>query len=186
MTNLIENIKEDLRVLRPQSPPSLLRALLSKRQFRAVFTYRLANSARQTKGFLGTPARLITKLLHRRVCAGLCMELPPTCRIGPGLLIYHGYGLVVHESVEIGHHAILKHHTTLGTTEKGVPTLGNHVEIGVHCVVVGPVNIGDYSVIGAGSVITKDVEPQMIVVGNGSNIRKFARPSKILPVGDEP
>lgn len=184
MTRFAAAVAEDLRVLSPDAPMSLWRALLTKRHFRPIYTYRLANAACALRGPLGPLLRLVAKLLHRRCCAALCMELPVTCRIGPGLRIFHGYGLVLHGGVQLGHHVTLKHHTTLGATEKGVPTIGNHVEIGVHCVVVGPVLVGDHAVVGAGSVITKNVDHGTTVAGTGSQVRVLAhRPTESTDEG---
>lgn len=171
--NLFETLAEDLRVLSPDKSVSLLRALLSKRHFRPIFTYRLARAARTRSGPVWLPVRFLTWWMHRRACAAMCMELPLTCRIGPGLRIFHGYGLVVHGGVTIGSGVTLKHHTTIGATNRGVPTVGDNVEIGVHSVILGPVHIGDQVTIGAGSLITRDVPHGATVVTASTALRSI-------------
>ncbi|MCP2047858.1 UNVERIFIED_ORG: acetyltransferase-like isoleucine patch superfamily enzyme [Paenarthrobacter nicotinovorans] len=44
--------------------------------------------------------------------------------------------------------------------------IGNDVWIGASAIILGGVTIGEGAIIGAGSVVTKDVEPYSIVVGN--------------------
>ena len=51
-----------------------------------------------------------------------------------------------------------------------LPIIGNYVDIGCHVVILGPVKIGDRSVIGAGSVVLKDVPPGGVVVGNPARL----------------
>lgn len=63
---------------------------------------------------------------------------------------------------------------------KGTVRLGNDVFIGVNSVILRDVTIGDYSIIGAGSVVTKDVPPNVVVVGNPARIVKKLSSTKSL------
>ncbi len=78
-------------------------------------------------------------------------------------------GVVIGETAEIGDCVTLYHGVTLGGVswrkEKRHPTLGNHVVVGAGAKVLGPIVIGDYSRIGANSVVVKDVPPNSVVVG---------------------
>ena len=57
-------------------------------------------------------------------------------------------------------------------------TIGNDVWIGGSCVILPGVTIGDGAVVGAGSVVTKDVESYTVVAGNPAKvIRKLPKPS---------
>lgn len=96
------------------------------------------------------------------------IELPLRAPVGPGLKLYHGQGLVVHECVEIGAGVILRHCTTIGAKgENGqVPKIGNGVDIGSNAVILGAITLGEGCVIGAGSVVTKSVAPNAVMVGN--------------------
>jgi len=61
---------------------------------------------------------------------------------------------------------ILKSDTHVTAKNKGNITIENDVWIGLNCTIMGGVTIGNGSVVGAGSVVTKDVPPYAIVGGN--------------------
>lgn len=96
------------------------------------------------------------------------VEIPDTTRIGKGFEIFHGQGLVIHPDVVIGNNVTVRHNTTIGNAREGgkCPVIGNNVQIGANVVVIGSITIGDFAVIGAGSVVVKDVKPYMLVAGN--------------------
>jgi putative colanic acid biosynthesis acetyltransferase WcaB len=102
----------------------------------------------------------------------LGIELNYKARIGPGLRLYHGTALVVHEAVVMGSHCILRHCTTLGMRREAAdcPIIGNHVDIGSNSVLIGRITIGDHAVIGAGSVVLHDVPPGAVAAGNPAKI----------------
>ena len=106
----------------------------------------------------------------------LGVELRYKTSIGPGLRLFHGQGLVVHEGTVIGADCTLRHNTTIGNKSAGraeCPVLGDSVEVGSNTVILGGIRIGDRAVIGAGSVVVKDVPPGATVAGNPAReIRK--------------
>jgi acetyltransferase-like isoleucine patch superfamily enzyme len=63
---------------------------------------------------------------------------------------------------------------------KGTVRLGNDVFVGVNSVILRDVTIGDYSIVGAGSVVTKDVPPSVVVAGNPARIIKEFSSTKSL------
>ena len=97
------------------------------------------------------------------------VEIHPAVKIGRGLFIDHGMGVVIGETAQIGDDCTLYHGVTLGGTtwrkEKRHPTLGNNVVVGAGAKILGPVVIGDNARIGSNSVVTKDVPPDATVVG---------------------
>ncbi len=97
---------------------------------------------------------------------GMGIELNLESRIGPGLRLYHGTGLVIHRSSVIGDGCALRHCTTLGEKNGDAPTLGDNVDVGCNVVILGGVKIGNGAVIGAGSVVLTDVDAGDVVVGN--------------------
>ncbi len=103
------------------------------------------------------------------------IEIHPGATIGPGLFIDHGMGVVIGETAEIGEQVTIYHGVTLGGVswrkEKRHPTIGNHVVIGAGAKVLGPITIGDYTRIGANSVVVKDVLPNSVVVGVPGRVR---------------
>lgn len=105
-------------------------------------------------------------------------EIPASTKIGQGLIIHHGRGLVLNENVVIGKNVTLKHNTTIGNKESlsgddlGSPVIEDNVLVGPNSVIIGPIRIGHNSIIGAGSVVIKDVEPYSIVAGNPARLIK--------------
>src|SRR5204863_6819336 len=97
------------------------------------------------------------------------IEIHPAARLGPGLFIDHGMGLVIGETTEVGRNVTLLQGVTLGGTslkrEKRHPTLGDDVVVGTGAAVLGAIVIGDGSRIGAGSVVVRDVPANSVVVG---------------------
>ena len=69
---------------------------------------------------------------------------------------------------------MVHHNTTIGITfGSKPPQIGNNVFIGANSVVIGEIIIGDGAIIGAGSVVTKDVPPNAIVIGNPAKVIKY-------------
>lgn len=101
----------------------------------------------------------------------LGVEIPIKTRIGKGLTIYHGVGLVVNGCAIIGDYCKLRHGVTIGNkinqdgSLSGSPRIGDHVEFGANSTVLGSIKIGDHAVIGAGSVVIKDVPENSIAAG---------------------
>jgi len=61
-----------------------------------------------------------------------------------------------------------------------VISIGEGASIGANATIIGPRNIGRYSFIGAGAVVTKDVEPFAVVVGNPARKTGYLTKDKIL------
>lgn len=97
------------------------------------------------------------------------IEIHPGATIGRRFVIDHGMGVVIGETSVIGNDVLIYHGVTLGgrefTRNKRHPTIGNNVMIGAESIILGNITIGDYVQIGAGSVVTKDVAPNSVVIG---------------------
>jgi serine O-acetyltransferase len=86
-------------------------------------------------------------------------------RIGPGLFIQHGYDTSV-SADEIGENCWINQQVTVGyTNDTDRPTIGNNVTIHAGAKILGKVTIGDNSKVGANSVVTRDVPPDVTVMG---------------------
>lgn len=112
--------------------------------------------------------KILNYFLHKTL-------LPVDAVVGHGIILEHyALGLVIHPQVEIGDDCRIYHHVTLASeTWIGSPhkiIIGHRVTIGAHSIVVARSNetlrIGDGAVVGAGSVVTKDVPPGEVWVGN--------------------
>ncbi len=97
------------------------------------------------------------------------IEIHPAARLGPGLFIDHGMGVVIGETSEVGENVTIYQGVTLGGTslerKKRHPTIGNNVIIGGGAKILGPFMVGDNSKIGSGSVVVKEIPPNSVVVG---------------------
>ncbi len=97
------------------------------------------------------------------------IEIHPGAKIGKGLFIDHGMGVVIGETCEIGDNVTIYQGVTLGGTGKQTgkrhPTIKNNVMVGAGVKVLGPFTVGEYSRIGAGSVVLREVPPDCTVVG---------------------
>ena len=98
------------------------------------------------------------------------IEIHPAARIGRGLFIDHGMGVVIGETAEIGDDVTLYQGVTLGGTGfscgKRHPTVEDNVTIGSGAKLLGPIVVGHGSKIGANTVVIHDVPPHSTVVGN--------------------
>ncbi|HEY9605859.1 MAG TPA: serine O-acetyltransferase [Allocoleopsis sp.] len=97
------------------------------------------------------------------------IEIHPGAKIGKGIFIDHGMGVVIGETAIIGDYALIYQGVTLGGTGKECgkrhPTLGENVVIGAGAKVLGNIEIGNNVRIGAGSVVLRDVPSDCTVVG---------------------
>src|ERR1035438_3800214 len=97
------------------------------------------------------------------------IEIHPGAKIGKCFFIDHGMGTVIGETTEIGVNVTLFQGVTLGGTgkEKGKrhPTLRNHVVVAAGAKVLGNIEIGEYSKVGANAVVIAKVPPHSTVVG---------------------
>ena len=162
---MFRNLRYDLNKVMENDP-----AARSKREvfllyptIHALIAYRISHYLYINKLFF--LARLISQI--SRFFTGI--EIHPGAKIGRGLVIDHGMGVVIGETAEIGDNVLLYHGVTLGGTgkDKGKrhPTVGNNVVIGAGAKVLGPIYIGSNSKIGANSVVLNNVPEGATAVG---------------------
>jgi serine O-acetyltransferase len=118
----------------------------------------------------GAGVRLLPRTISMLTRALTGIEIHPAARIGQGLFIDHGAGVVIGETADIGDDVTLYQGVTLGgtgfATGKRHPTVEDNVTIGSGAKLLGPITIGHGAKIGANSVVITDVPPNSTVVGN--------------------
>lgn len=160
-----DEISTDIRVIRDRDPAATsdLEVALLYSGFHAVLFYRVSHKLYENKKFFA--ARLISQ--SARFLTGI--EIHPGAKIGRGLFIDHGSGVVIGETAEIGDNCTLYQGVTLGGTGKHVgkrhPTLGNNVMVGSGAKVLGPFRIGDNSKIAANAVVLDEIPENCTAVG---------------------
>lgn len=158
-------LKHDIECVLQRDPAARhwLEVVLVYPGFHAVCMHRIAHWLWQRRLYL--IARMVAHL--SRFLTGI--EIHPAARIGPGLFIDHGMGVVIGETTEIGANVTLYQGVVLGGTgkEKGKrhPTIGDNVVIATGAAVLGSFTVGDNARIGAGSVVLTEVPPNSTVVG---------------------
>jgi len=162
---MFDHLRRDIRTVLERDPAarSRLEILFCYPGVHALAIHRLAHGL-WTRRWT-TAARFVSHV--GRFVTGI--EIHPGARLGAGLFIDHGMGVVIGETAEVGENVTLLQGVTLGGTslkkEKRHPTLGNNVVVGAGAKIIGAFMIGDGSRIGAGSVVVREVPPNSVVVG---------------------
>src|SRR5919198_893844 len=162
---MFDQMKRDIQAVLERDPAarSALEVVFCYPGVHAIWLHRPAHWLWRHKWFVS--ARFLSHLA--RFVTGI--EIHPNAKLGPGLFIDHGMGVVIGETAEVGENVTLLHGVTLGGTslrkEKRHPTLGDNVVVGAGAKIIGAFKIGDGSRIGAGSVVVREVPPNSVVVG---------------------
>lgn len=160
-----KRIEEEVASVKERDPAarSTFEILLTYSGLHAVLMYRVAHNLHKNKYY--TCARVLSQLA--KFLTGI--EIHPGAKIGKGLFIDHGTGVVIGETAEIGDNCILYQGVTLGGTGKGKgkrhPTLGNNVMVGCGAKVLGPFKIGDNVKIAANAVVLEAIPDNSTAVG---------------------
>jgi serine O-acetyltransferase len=176
---MFSRIKRDIEVVFERDPAvkGALEVVLCYPGFHAILMHRLAHKLYDKKFYI--LARFISQVSRWFTQ----IEIHPGAKIGEGLFIDHGSGVVIGETAEIGNNVTLYQGVTLGGTgkEKGKrhPTIGDNVVISAGAKVLGSFRIGDNVRIGAGSVVLKEIPPNCTVVGVPGSIVKREDGKKI-------
>jgi len=142
---------------------SALEVVLCYSGLHALWFYRLNH------WFWNHGMRLVARFLSQFARWLTGIEIHPGAEIGKRLFIDHGMGVVVGETTIIGDEVTIYQGVTLGGTgkEQGKrhPTIGNGVVIGAGARVLGNIEIGHNSRIGAGWVVLRSIPDDSTVVG---------------------
>ena len=168
----LDEIKYDVKAIRERDPAAKSDAevILLYSGFHALLAYRISHKLYEKERFF--EARALSQLA--RHCTGI--EIHPGAKIGKGLVIDHGMGVVIGETTEIGDNCTIYQGVTLGGTGKDVgkrhPTIGNGVMVGAGAKVLGPFTIGDNTKIAANAVVLAEIPENCTAVGIPAKIVK--------------
>ena len=165
-----------------QSDPaakSYLEVVLTYPGLHVLFWYRIA------RFFYLVRLQLLAKIIMNIGTFLTRIEIHPGAKIGKGLFIDHGFGVVIGETTVIGNNVTIYQGVTLGgrgneTTTKRHPTLCDGVMIAAGAKVLGDIQIGKDAKVGANAVVLVDVPAGATAVGIPARIiLKEDRPSNI-------
>jgi len=113
--------------------------------------------------------KTLAYFLQNRISEVMGADIHPAARIGHGVMLDHGTGVVVGETAVIGNNVSMLHGVTLGGSgkERGDrhPKIGDGVMLGAGASVLGNIRVGECAKVGAGSVVLDDVPAHTTVVG---------------------
>lgn len=177
----IKHIKEEFQVIQERDPAikTPLEVLLYP-SFRVMIQYRRAHKLYEQGHFF------LARWVSQRAARKTGIEIHPGAKIGKGLFIDHGTGVIIGETTVIGNNVTLYQGVTLGGTGKETgkrhPTLRDNVMVSAGAKIIGSFTIGENSKIGAGSVVLEEVPPNCTVVGVPGRIVK--RENQKVPRSD--
>lgn len=163
--SFIDNIKHDIASIKERDPAaqSGLEIILTYSGVHAVIMYRVAH------WFYKKDLKIIARVISQLARCITGIEIHPGAKIGKGLLIDHGSGVVIGETAEIGDNCLIYQGVTLGGTGKDHgkrhPTLGDNVMVGSGAKILGPFKVGDGAKIAANAVVLEEVPPDCTAVG---------------------
>ena len=181
-----EAVRADLSAVFQRDPAchSYVQAFLFFKGFHALESYRVAH-------FLWTQGRkLMALFIQNRMSDLFAVDIHPAAQLGRGIMIDHATGVVIGETAVVGDDVSMLHGVTLGGTgkenEDRHPKIGRGVLLSVGAKVLGNIEIGEYSRVGAGSVVLKPVPPHTTVAGVPARVigkAGSARPSQDMDHG---
>ncbi|MBQ9134023.1 MAG: serine O-acetyltransferase [Clostridia bacterium] len=161
----VRDMRYDVAAIRDRDPAATsdLEVMLLYSGFHAVTMHRAAHALYKKGHKLS--ARAISQ--GARFLTGI--EIHPGAKIGKGLVIDHGSGVVIGETAEIGDNCTLYQGVTLGGTGKDTgkrhPTLGDNVMVGSGAKVLGPFKVGSGAKIASNAVVLEEVPENATAVG---------------------
>lgn len=169
---MFKRIREDIKVtfLRDPAARSTAEVLFCYPGIHAIWWHLIAHF------FWRKHHRLFARWISNvnRFFTGI--EIHPGAKFGRRVFIDHGMGIVIGETAVIGDDVLMYQGVVLGGTtlskEKRHPTIGKSVVIGTGAKVMGNIEIGAGSKIGAGSVVLNSVPSESTVVGIPGNVVK--------------
>jgi serine O-acetyltransferase len=157
--------RADLAAVRDRDPACTryIEPLLYFKGFHALITHRFAHE------LLRQGRRDFALYLQSQSSRIFAVDINPAARLGIGIMLDHGTGIVIGETATVGDNCSLLQGVTLGGTGKETgdrhPKIGDSVLIGAGAKVLGNIRVGNCSKVASGSVVLKDVPPNTTVAG---------------------
>lgn len=163
--DLIDAAEADLAAVEERDPAirSLLQPFLYFKGFQALQAWRVAN------WLWGQERWTLALHIQSRMSELFQVDVHPAARLGRGIFIDHGTGVVIGETAVVGDDVSMLHGVTLGGTgaQRGDrhPKIGKGVLLGAGAKVLGNITVGDYAKVASGSVVLKPVPAGCTVAG---------------------
>jgi serine O-acetyltransferase len=162
---VVDAIASDLRAIRDRDPasPDLLTPFLYFKGFHALQTYRIGH-------WLWRQGRQhMARHMQSRASEVFAADIHPAARLGRGIMIDHGTGVVIGETAVVEDDVSMLQEVTLGGTGKETgdrhPKIRRFVLIGAGAKILGNIEVGEGAKVGAGSIVLDPVPPYTTVVG---------------------
>jgi len=138
----------------------LLEKLASDKYFRTLFYFR-------TRGFLSNFLRIFFPRDQR-------FTIDINTELGGGVILAHPYSSIINAE-SVGKNLYINQLVTIGENNGHRPKIGNNVKLYTNATIIGGITIGDNVVVGAGSVVVKDVPSNCIIAGNPAKIIRYVK-----------
>tara|TARA_Y100001968_G_C19418820_1_gene750560 strand:- start:663 stop:1403 length:741 start_codon:yes stop_codon:yes gene_type:complete len=162
---MFRSLRSDFSIIKERDPAArgIFEIIFCYPGFQALTIHRISHKLWKYK------LPFLPRLLSHTTRFFTGVEIHPGAKIGKGVFIDHGMGVVIGETSEIGNRCLLYQGVTLGGTGKDHgkrhPTLEENVVVGAGAKVLGAIRVGTNTRIGAGSVVVKNVDANSTVVG---------------------
>jgi serine O-acetyltransferase len=185
--NIFSYIKKDINSYLEKDPvsTSVLKVIFISTSFQCLALYRIYHFLYLYKLYIfAYTLYALTKIVYS-------MDIHPAAKIEAGIVIDHGFGVVIGETAEVGEGTLIYHGVTLGAKKvmKGPrhPIIGRNTVIGAGAKVLGRIYVGDSSVIGSNSVVINDVPMNSLVAGSPAIVKKliYSKNTEILFKNEE-
>lgn len=179
---LTDSAWRDLQAIVSRDPAfdTALEVFLFSKGFLALQAYRIGHHLH------GQGERLLAMFIQARCNERLAIDINPASRIGSGIMLDHGTGIVIGETAVVGDDVSILQGVTLGGTGKEGgdrhPKVRSGVMIGAGAKILGNIEIGEGAKVGAGSIVLHPVQPHTTVVGNPA--RQVGKPKHARPALD--
>ncbi|MDO7977824.1 serine O-acetyltransferase EpsC [Oceanotoga teriensis] len=170
---IFQNANKDLSMYLKKDPTASSKAkvFFTSTAFHGLLNYRFSHFFYKYKlYFISYLIHIFGKILYS-------MEIHPAAELEAGIVIDHGFGIVIGETAKVGEGTLIYHGVTLGSKKvvkgKRHPEIGKDVMLGSGAKILGPIFVGNGSIIGSNSVVLMDIPPKSLAVGIPAKIKKI-------------